>query len=190
MWRKFALCILLCGLLTRVIVADPVTYRQIQQDREKQLAGQSATSNRSASQGTQVQQPQPQSQDETPQFVRLPDGRIVPYGPGAVCTENCVEPFEARAPNRTRPWVWGLPLIAGGLIAGLTGGGVIGGGPVGGVSATPTPGPTVPAVTPTPLPSPTPGAEVPEPSTIVLLGIGLTMLLRWHQRRGEEEHRN
>lgn len=185
MWRKFALCILLCGLLTRAIVADPVTYRQIQQDREKQLAGQSATSNKSAGQGEQGQQPRSQSQDETPQFVRLPDGRIVPYGPGAVCTENCVEPFEARAPNRTRPWVWGLPLIAGGLIAGLIGGGL-----VGGVSATPTPGPTVPVITPTPLPSPTPGAEVPEPSTIVLLGIGLTMLLRRRQRRGKEEHRN
>jgi hypothetical protein len=189
MWRKFALCTLLCGLLTRAIMADPVTYRQVQQDREKQLAGQSATSNKSAGQGEQVQRPQPQSQEETPQFVRLPDGRIVPYGPGAVCTENCVEPFEARAPNRTRPWVWGIPLIAGGLIAGLIGGGVIGGSS-GGVSVTPTPVPTVPVVTPTPLPPPTPGAEVPEPSTMVLLGIGLTLLLRRRQGRQKEERHN
>ncbi len=186
MLRQLALCILLCGLLSRAIIADPVTYQQVQQDREKQLAGQSTASTRSAGQEKQTQ-PQSQSQtgEDTPQFVRLPDGRIVAYGPGAICTENCVEPFEARAPNRPRLWVWGIPLIAGGLIAGLVGSGAIGGGRVASINTTPTPVPTVP-VTPTPPPpSPTPSAEVPEPSTLILLGLGITVLMR--RRFGKEK---
>lgn len=190
MLRQLALCILLCSLLSRALIAGPVTYQQIQQDREKQLAGQSTASTRPAGQEKQTQQPpsQPRTGEDIPQFVRLPDGRIVAYGPGAICTENCVEPFEARAPNRPRLWVWGIPLIAGGLIAGLIGSGAIGGGTVASVNVTPTPVPTVPVnPTPTPLPSPTPSAEVPEPSTLILLGLGITVLMRRRSGKGKSE---
>jgi PEP-CTERM motif len=170
--------VLIGGILSRSVTADPVTYQQIPQEHNKQLARQVVTSSDSSGQTAQVQSSQAAAQEEPPTFVRLPDGRIVPYGPGVICTENCVEPFEAKLPNRPRLLIWVLPVIAGGLIAGLIGGGVIGGGSPG-VAVTPTPFPTIAVTpTPTPLPSPTPDAKVPEPSTLVLLGIGMTMLAR------------
>ncbi len=175
MFRLLVVFILIGGILGRSVAADPVTCQQVPQEHNKQLARQVATSATPAEQTSQVQSPQTEVQGELPKFVRLPDGRIVPYGPGVVCTENCVEPFEAKLPNRPRLLVWALPVIAGGLIAGLISSGVIGGGPAAGVAITPTPTITV---TPTPLPGPTPNTGVPEPSTLVLLGIGMTVLAR------------
>ncbi|HZS05851.1 MAG TPA: PEP-CTERM sorting domain-containing protein [Blastocatellia bacterium] len=169
MLYKLVVCILLCVLSARGVVADPVTYQQIPQDRDRQLARQVADPNKPPNQTSQSQQPQTEAGADLPKFVRLPDGRIVPYGPGVVCTENCVEPFEARAPNRPRLWVWGIPIIAGGLLAGLLIAGGGGSGPSAGASVTPIP------ASPTPTP---PGTDVPEPSTLVLLGIGMTILVR------------
>ncbi len=189
MFRVFVVFILIGGILSRSVAADSVTYQQVSQEHDKQLARRIVTSTTPAEQSAQVQSPQIEAQGELPKFVRLPDGRIVPYGPGVVCTENCVEPFEAKLPNRPRLLVWALPVIAGGLIAGLIGGGVIGGGPAAGVAITPGPIPTIaitPNPTPTLLPSPTPSAQVPEPSTLVLLGIGMTVLAR-KRRRGKKK---
>jgi hypothetical protein len=189
MLRYFICGLLLCGLLSRVTLADPIIYQQVLQDRQKQIAGQSVGATAPPAQGGQVQQPQTQTEGDLPKFVRLPDGRIVPYGPDGICTENCVEPFEARAPSRLRVWMWGVPLIAGGLLAGLVGAGVLGGGPAAQASVAPTTNPTVgitPSPTPTVLPSPTPNVEIPEPSTLILLGIGMTMLLR--RRAGRKEN--
>lgn len=185
--RNFLTSFLVCGLLVRVTAADPIFYQQVQQDRQKQLAGQTVAPVPAGQKPGQTLPSQEQATGESdqPKFVRLPDGRIVAYGPGVICTENCVEPFEARAPSRPRMLVWGLPIIAGGLLAGLVGSRVIGGGPVARASIAPSPTPTVdatPLPSPTPSPSPTPKAEVPEPATLVLLGIGMTVLMRRRKR--------
>lgn len=126
-----------------------------------------------------VQIPSPavtQLGEELPRFIRLPDGRLVPYGPGVVCTEDCVEPFDlVRKPGFVfRPWMIAVPLGGGVLVGALA---LVSGNNNSNspnlIPATPTPTPSV-----TPTPTPTPGGEVPEPATIVLLGTGLAILTR------------
>ncbi|MFN0119945.1 MAG: PEP-CTERM sorting domain-containing protein [Blastocatellia bacterium] len=191
MLRKLLIMFLTVTLLFQGVMADSVTLRQVEQDRQKQLAANMIRGEEKRDSGSAVTA-STTVPDDAPKFVRLPDGRIVPYGPGIVCTENCVEPyFIERTPVRPNLWVWGVPLLAGGLLAGLMGGGVIGGGnATAGVSQTPVPTPPISVVTPTPLPTPittpTPSAEVPEPSTFILLGLGMAALLKKRGRRDDE----
>ena len=165
--RNLTLRLIFCFLLATRVVATPLSYGQV---------------------ASQVGQGQPQSDTKKPQqppgkisgssekpdFVQLIDGRIVPYGPGIVCSDECVqsdamalsdEVAPRLAPTGVRPWLLAIPAIVGGVVlcAVLCRGGT----------------PTIVSdssrgITPTPPPA----ADVPEPTTLVLLGLGLAMMAR------------
>src|SRR5262249_46617501 len=121
---------LICCGIAQVALADTITYQQVQQrqesrprvvagtapavpaegqDQEKKQ-GQESQSGQSqpAQSGTALESP------DHPDFVRLPDGRIVRYGPGILCDENCVEPVTPSAFREPgpRPW-WLIPVVSG-----------------------------------------------------------------------------
>lgn len=195
--RLIAITSVLCCTLAQSVLADSVTYQQLQQSQGGRTATNPATATandqrqqqKEQGQNPSSQSPQPsQSQagvaEESPnhpEFVRLPDGRIVRYGPGILCEENCVEPVTPAAFREPGPRMWWIvpPVVAGGILcAFLCDGG----------DSQPQPTPTIiipppqPTVTPTaqPTASPTqPPNEIPEPGTFVLLGLGIgTMLIR------------
>lgn len=146
--------------LTGHIFADSVTYRQIQQPQDPARPGT---------------QPAKAEESQThPPFVRLPDGRIVPYGPGIICEDDCVEPLTPTAFRSPAPRLWFIvpPLLAGGILCAV----LCGSGDEG---PEPTPTINLPPASPTPLPTTPPPAEIPEPGTMALVGLGLgAMLLR------------
>lgn len=122
-----------------------------------------------------------------PEFVRLADGRLVPYGPGVNCSDACVE--SAVIPNGfPRKWLIALP-IAGAAIVGVLLATDSTRNPRRVVDDTTQPPTENPTPTPNPSPTPTPGCQgsncnnpppepVPEPGTIALLGAGLALLGR------------
>jgi hypothetical protein len=161
MLRHLTICVLLCCLLAGGVQAEPITYRQVQPDRR--LLAFIAVGSLSARFDGQDQRPRAEESPTHPEFVRLPDGRIVPYGPGVICAEDCIEPFEAAGPRR--PWWWAAPpLITGGVVCAALCGGGDRGRPtaVGGVALPP------------------PITIIPEPTTLILLGLGLALLARHH----------
>ncbi len=187
---------LICCFVAQSVLADSVTYQQLQQSQGERASATSPPArandqNQQQNNQGQSQSPQPtqggivQPSPNHPEFVRLPDGRIVRYGPGILCDENCVEPVTPAAFREQGPRMWWIvpPIVAGAVLcAFLCRGG----------DSNPEPTPTIiipppqPTVSPTAQPtvSPTvaptqPPEEIPEPGTLVLLGLGIgTMLAR------------
>jgi hypothetical protein len=104
----------------------------------------------------QIQQPAAE-QSRAPEFIRLPDGRIVPGdGPGVICAELPATPEPERERRVRALLVFGGAAVAGGLCAALCRGARV---------------PRVPAGPPAP-PS-VPPTPVPEAPGLFLLGFGL-----------------
>lgn len=168
--RPLTFRLVLCVLLVVHATAAPITYQQV--------AGQGGQKPQPPTSGSKVggeQTPQskiPESGDR-PEFVRLADGRIVPYGAGIICTDDCVE-SEAFGPDdpselrgslpRLTPWLWGIP-VAGGILAFVL---LLPGDRTAVLSSG-----EPPIIVPPPAP-----AEIPEPATLMLLGLGLAMMAR------------
>lgn len=191
---KPALAMILCGALACGVQAMPIHYSQIGDAQVGQQVSSNTSSAGAGRKETVTSTIAVESMDQ-PEFVRLSDGRLIPYGPGVICSDVCVESnVIENPPGISRKWLIGIP-IAGAAIAliFLTTGDTSIPRPTAvddtskGPSPTPTPTPgTTPTPGPTPNPTPTPlptppcdqPQPVPEPGTIGLLGLGLALLSR------------
>ncbi len=187
MVRRILTSVLLSTLFVQVALADPVTYRQLRPEGDagsaaftrpppqpaivdntttKRPQGQTQSSGNTQGQGARAQE-----SPNRPEFVRLPDGRIVKYGPGIICDENCVEAVPLARARVSRSWYVLPPLLAAGILCAVL--------CRGGADAPAAQPPIVlqPSPSPTLQPTPVPPNQVPEPGTLVLLGTGLATLL-------------
>jgi PEP-CTERM motif-containing protein len=181
MVRRTLTAWLLCTLLAQAASADPITYRQLRPDAGvaftripvPTVVADATTKRKKEGQqaGQDNQAPRAQESPNHPEFVRLPDGRIVKYGPGVICDENCVEAVPLGRARVSRTWYVLPPLLAAGILCAVLcrGGGEPAAAPP--IVIQPSPSPTIAP------PTPTPPAEIPEPGTLVLLGLGLGTLL-------------
>jgi len=191
--RKFPEAILralICCAVAQVTLADSVTYQQLQQKQENRPqggGGAPAVPTQNQDQQNKQGQNQPaksgqsqsgvaQESPDHPEFVRLPDGRIVRYGPGVLCDENCVEPVTPSAFREPGPRMWWLiPAVSGAALCAFL--------CRGNDEPKPTPTIIIPPIVPLPLPGVSPTAppaqpspdvpEVPEPGTLALFSLGI-----------------
>ncbi len=199
--RGVAVCIVVCCVTAQGVLADTITYRQLRQDQGRdsatiasipKVARSADQEQNQQGQGQQNQQSGTAQESPThPEFVRLPDGRIVRYGPGIICDENCVEPIAPAAFRGPGPSLWWIvpPIIAGGILCAVL--------CRPDRDSNPLPSPTIviPPASPqptatvasTPTPTPPPLAEIPEPGTLILFGAGLGALLARKRRKAAKQ---
>lgn len=167
--RTLTIRLVLCFLFATQAVATPLNYGQIAQQ-----AGQSQQPTDAKKSDSQQPTGRISESGEKPEFVQLTDGRIVPYGPGIVCSDECIqsdalalsdEALPRIPPGGVRPWLLAFPAIVGGVVACIV---LCRGGDSSTTVVTDTP----PVVTPPPV------TDVPEPATLVLLGLGLAIVAR------------
>lgn len=174
MLRKGLLVLSLIVCLSCQALAEPIGIPDIERVT---IRTQSVNSGREgAGDGPVIQSPITETGD-LPGFIRLPDGQLVPYGAGVICTDDCVEDTEFVRSISRRPifWMVTIPAVAGGVVAAMLGGNSSS-------SISPT-RPTlfdVPNGNPNPniTPSPNPNTSVPEPATMLLMGAGLALVAR------------
>jgi len=208
--RGLTIGALIVCIFAQSAFADTITYQQLRQEQGGRVATAAsvpkvARTNDQQEQGQggaqqgQGQQGQAGTAQESPthpEFVRLPDGRIVRYGPGIVCDENCVEPIAPAAFRGPGPGLWWIvpPIIAGGILC------IVLCRPDRDLNPQPSPTiiipssplPTVspivsPTIAPSPSPTATPVAPIPEPGTILLFGAGLGALLARRRRAAKKQ---
>jgi PEP-CTERM motif len=195
--------LLICCVIVQGVIADTITYQQLRQDQgsrafttapipavartygetqnHKRLAGVIPSTNSAMESSSQ------------PEFVRLPDGRILAGGPGAACDENCIDPVAPAAfrEESSKKWLIIAPIVAGAVICALLCRSSDGQG------SEPLPPIAIPTPNPFPPTNPNAGgpfppssgdlpADVPEPGTLVLLGIGLGTMLIGRRRRSAQ----
>lgn len=186
---------MICSVVAQGVLADTITYRQLRQDQGGRTmttapipaaarTNQQSQNPEGQNPSSQAQAPRALESPSPPEFVRLPDGRIVRYGPGVLCDENCVGPVAPAAFREGGPSIWWIapPIAAAGILCAILCGGSD--------TASQQPAPTIPIPPPSPSPTnpvqPTPTVlptatpppqEIPEPGTIVLVGLGLGALL-------------
>ncbi len=180
MLRKTLVAVALTGCLSVGTLADPIRWQQVESASTRQQTYTNSSFSTSVPPvAAQLAQQEPGADESAlPKFVRLPDGRIVPYGAGTVCNEDCIkgDDFEQQAAHRPSLWYIAAPVIAGGIIAA-----VLSGRGHSSLNTTRGGNPTlfdIPSGTPNPLPSASPGpnSQVPEPATLILLGAGMAII--------------
>ena len=183
--------ILICCGVAQVALADSVTYQQLQQGQQsrprvvaetpavapsKNQDQQKKQSQNQPDQSGQSQSGAAQESPDHPEFVRLPDGRIVRYGPGVLCDENCVEPVTPSAFREPGPRMWWLiPAVSGAALCAFLCRGNDEPRPTPTIIIPPIVTPPLPGVSPTAPPAqPSPDVpEVPEPGTLALFSLGI-----------------
>jgi hypothetical protein len=171
--------IILCGAMTFAAQAGSVSYDQIQ---AAQNVGQTQTSALVPS--TSTDQITVESL-EHPEFVKLADGRIIPYGPGVSCSDSCVGADILEKEGFNKKWLYAVPVIAGIAVVGVMLGSSDASLPRTNVDGV-TKGPDTPVVpndpnTPTTPSNPSnPGQPqpVPEPATIAMMSAGIALMGR------------
>lgn len=184
MKSRLIVTIFLIGTLAFSTQASPIGFAHIGDAQSGRQSGATSPTASSA-QGT-VTSNQVVESLEHPEFVRLADGRLAPYGPGVICSDACVEEDVLATPSGfPRKWLIAIPL-AGAAIVGVILATTDTSRPprtaVGGTTQPPT---SSPSPTPTPNPTPTPPSgggdqpePVPEPGTLALMGAGLAFFSR------------
>ncbi len=181
---KLIAIITLSAVLAFNVDASPIHFSQIGDPQ----SGRQTNGNASAQTTTNSSDPvnanlAVESLDQ-PEFVRLADGRLIPYGPGVICSDACIESEVLANPSGfPRKWLIALPLIGAAVVGVLLASSQTSRGPRTIVDSVTQP----PVVNPTPAPSPvcvggncnTPPTEpVPEPATLALMGAGLAVMAR------------